>query len=316
MSALIWVGIGMCILQSGIFSGLNLAVFGIGTMQLEAQAATGNRDAVRVLKLRKDSNFLLTTILWGNVGVNVLLTLLSDSVMAGVGGFLFSTFVITFGGEIIPQAYFSRNALRMASLLGPILRFWQFALYPLAKPTAVLLDAWLGKEGFQFLRENELREAIKRYIVSPDSEMSRVEGIGVLNFLAVDDLQVWREGETVDPSSIVSLPSASGQPVFPKFKSTADDPFLRQIEASGQRWVIITSASGEPHFALDADGFLRGAVFSGKPVNILSYCHRPIIVIEGSDTLGDILLHLLFRLCVGMFRPDDFPAATAQLWRC
>ena len=98
MSALIWVGIGMCVLQSGIFSGLNLAVFGIGTMQLEAQAATGNRDAVRVLKLRKDSNFLLTTILWGNVGVNVLLTLLSDSVMAGVGGFLFSTFVITFGG--------------------------------------------------------------------------------------------------------------------------------------------------------------------------------------------------------------------------
>jgi hypothetical protein len=53
--------------------------------------------------------------------------------------------------------------------------------------------------------------------------------------------------------------------------------------------VIITSAGGEPLFALDADGFLRGAVFSGKPVNILSYCHRPIIVIEGSDMLGDIL---------------------------
>jgi hypothetical protein len=202
---------------------------------------------------------------------------------------LFSTFVITFGGEIIPQAYFSRNALRMASLLGPILRFWQFALYPLAKPTAVLLDAWLGKEGLQFLRENELRETIKRYIVSPDSEMSRVEGIGILNFLAVDDIQVWQEGETVDPKSIVSLPSASGLPVFPTFKSTADDPFLRQIEASGQCWVIITSTSGEPLCALDADGFLRGAVFSGKPVNILSYCHRPIIVMEGTDTLGDIL---------------------------
>ena len=48
--------------------------------------------------MRRDSNFLLTTILWGNVGVNVLLTLLSDSVLAGLAAFLFSTVVITVFG--------------------------------------------------------------------------------------------------------------------------------------------------------------------------------------------------------------------------
>jgi metal transporter CNNM len=74
--------------------------------------------------MREDSNFLLTAILWGNVSINVLLTLLSNSVLAGVFAFLFSTVIITFFGEIIPQAYFSKNALRMASLLGPVLSIY------------------------------------------------------------------------------------------------------------------------------------------------------------------------------------------------
>ncbi len=94
--------------------------------------------------MREDSNFLLTTILWGNVGINVLLTLLSNSVMAGVVAFAFSTVVITFAGEIMPQAYFSRRAMRMASLLSPVLRFYQYVLYPVAKPSAWMLDKWLG----------------------------------------------------------------------------------------------------------------------------------------------------------------------------
>ena len=44
----------------------------------------GSRSAAKILELREDANFLLTTILWGNVGINVLLTLLSNSVMLGV----------------------------------------------------------------------------------------------------------------------------------------------------------------------------------------------------------------------------------------
>ena len=55
-----------------------------------------------MLDLRKDSNLTLATVLWGNVTINVLLTLLSDSVLAGVGAFIFSTIIITLFGEIIP----------------------------------------------------------------------------------------------------------------------------------------------------------------------------------------------------------------------
>jgi CBS domain containing-hemolysin-like protein len=135
-----------------MFSGLNLALLGISRLRLEVEAHAGNPAAVIILNLRKDSNFLLTTVLWGNVGINVLLTLLSNSVMAGLTAFLFSTVLITFVGEIAPQAYFSRHAMRMGSLLSPVLHFYQFLLYPVAKPSAMVLDHWLGKEGISYFK--------------------------------------------------------------------------------------------------------------------------------------------------------------------
>ena len=100
---LVWAGIAFCITQSASFSGLNLAVFSISKLRLEVEAAGGSRDALGLLALRKDSNLTLATVLWGNVTINVLLTLLSDSVLAGVGALVLSTIVITLLGEIFPQ---------------------------------------------------------------------------------------------------------------------------------------------------------------------------------------------------------------------
>ena len=60
--------------------------------------------------------------------------------------------VITFAGEIAPQAYFSRHAMRMGLLLAPVLRFYQLLLYPVAKPSALLLDRWLGEENISYFR--------------------------------------------------------------------------------------------------------------------------------------------------------------------
>src|ERR1700730_17272285 len=122
---LIWISIAFCVTQSAIFSGLNLAIFSVSKLRLEVDAASGNPDAIGVLDLRKDSNFTLSTIVWGNVVTNVLLTLLSDSVLAGLGAFVFSTFAITIFGDIVPQAYFSRNALQMAGRLRPLLGIYE-----------------------------------------------------------------------------------------------------------------------------------------------------------------------------------------------
>ena len=117
MPVTVGLGIAVCITQSAVFFELNLAVFSLSKLRLEIEASKGDHRARRVLALRSDANVLLTTILWGNVGINVLLTLL-----AGVSAFCFSTMLITFLGEIVPQAYFSRYALPSAAMLAPLLR--------------------------------------------------------------------------------------------------------------------------------------------------------------------------------------------------
>ncbi len=294
-SFITWIGILFCISQSAMFSGMNLALFSISRLRLEVEASLGNRDASKILDLRQNSNLLLTTVLWGNVGVNVLLTLLSNSVLAGVSAFLFSTVIITFVGEIMPQAYFSRHAMRTASLLAPILKIYQIILYPAAKPSAKILDLWLGAESIQYFRESSLREVIKKHIEADASDVDRLEGIGALNFLAIDDLMVVEEGELVDPRSIIALPIQNDLPVFPHFNREASDPFLQSIEISGKKWVIITDTTGEPHFALDSDGFLRDVLFEDEEITPPRYCHRPIVVKDTHLPLGSVLLRLNSR---------------------
>jgi CBS domain containing-hemolysin-like protein len=291
-STLVWAGIFFCVSQSAMFSGLNLALLGISRLRLEVEATAGNKAAVRILALRKDVNFLLTTILWGNVGINVLLTLLSNSVMTGVVAFFFSTFLITFAGEIAPQAYFSRHAMRMGSLLAPVLRFYQFLLYPFAKPSAMVLDKWLGDEKISFFKERDLHTVIRKHIEAAESDVGLLEGIGAMNFLALDDIAATRAGEHVDPDSIIMLPIRNDLPVFPEFERKTDDTFLQDINHSGKKWIIIVGNARQPVAVLNANAFLRDALFTDGPVNPADYCHRPIVVNEPGILMGKLLARL------------------------
>jgi CBS domain containing-hemolysin-like protein len=118
--------------------------------------------------------------------------------------------VITLFGEIAPQAYFSRNALRMTARFLPFLIFWRAALFFLTRPTAILLDWWLGVEGIAYLRERDVRSLVARAAAS-GGDIGKLEATGVQNFLDLDDLPVTEEGEPVHAQSIISLPFASGR---------------------------------------------------------------------------------------------------------
>lgn len=277
-----------------MFSGLNLAFFSPSRIRLEIESESGNKAAREVLSMREDANFLLTTILWGNVGINVLLTLLCNSVLAGVSAFLFSTLFITLFGEIFPQAFFSRNALKMAALLAPVLRVYQIILYPVAKPSAWILDKWLGKEGILFWREQNLKRFIQKHIGSHESDVSTVEGIGAINFLSIDDLPIGSEGELVESSSIIALPKINGQLTFPSFELKMTDRFLKQVNESKQSWVILTDMDGQPELLLQPNLFLRDALLSSEPqpFNPFKYCHKPILVTDSNEPLWKVIVML------------------------
>lgn len=289
MELFTWLAIVFCISQSALFSGLNLAYFSIPKLRLEIEAKNNNKQAIRILKIRKDSNFLLTTILWGNVGINVLLTLMTDSVLTGVSSFIFSTFAITILGEIFPQAYFSRNALAIGYHLTPILRFYQILLFPLAKSSSFVLDKLLGHESIQYYKEKGLRELIAKHVESDEaSDIDRIEGTGAINFLNIDDAKLGLEGESIVANSILAIDNLDDNILRPGTQIPNEDPFVRDVQSSGEKWVILT-INDNPEYCLDADGFLRSVFFSEEVVSPLEFCHKPIISNNPEEPVGKLL---------------------------
>ena len=260
----------------------------------------GDRDAIELLALRKDSNLTLATVLWGNVTINVLLTLMSDSVLAGVGAFFFSTVVITLFGEIVPQAYFSRHALRMVARLAPLLKLYQVGLYPVAKPTAMVLNWWLGQEGIAFLNERDFRAFITSHVGVAGADVGQLEAVGALNFLT-STMSLWRTREKRSTRAVSSHSQSKNRPVLPKFEHSPNDAFLQQLNASGKKWVIIVDPSGQPSFVLDAHHFLRDLLFHTMSAGPEFYRHRPIVVTNMRTPLGEVI----GRMKVKPERPED-----------
>ncbi len=291
--ALIWLGIALCISQSALFSGSNIAVFSLSRLRLEAAAAAGDKSASSALELRRDANFTLVTILIGNVAINVLLTLLADSVMVGLVAFLFSTVVITAIGEIAPQAYFSRHALQAVAFFAPVLKVYRILLWPLAMPTARLLDAWIGPESIPWFRERELHNILRYHAETAESEVGPLEAIGATNFLALDDLVVVDQGKMLDPESVVRLPFEGDRPVFPELDASETDPFIRKLTASGRKWVVLTDHDDQPRRLLNARSFLSDLMIQGHNVSPSHYCHRPAVITDVTDTLDDALRQLV-----------------------
>jgi metal transporter CNNM len=97
--------------MSGAFSGLNLGLLGLDVKNLELltrgpfnneEEAQDAERAKKILPIRRRGNWLLCTILIGNVMVNSALSILLGDLTSGLIGLLLSTAIITIFGEIIP----------------------------------------------------------------------------------------------------------------------------------------------------------------------------------------------------------------------
>jgi metal transporter CNNM len=310
----IWLAIALCITQSAIFSGLNIAYFSLSRLQLEVEAKQGNPNAKVILDMRKDSNFLLSTILWGNVSINVLLTLLSDSVLAGVYSFLFSAIAITFLGEIFPQAYFSRNALRVASVLTPVIKMYQILLYPVAKLTALILDGWLGREGISYFREQELSALIGTHMEAEEADMDHVQGMGALNFFEMDKSTVCDEGEVLDPQSVIHLATKLDLPLLPNQQDPEFVDFVNAVNKSGHKWVILASEANEPLLVMDVDGFVRSTVTHKDGLDPYQFCHRPLVIDDPTCSLSQAVEKLRLAHTIELQSNDVLHSDVLLVW--
>ena len=286
-----WAGIVACLSASALCSGLTLGYFSLSRIHLETLTEQGNESARTILGFRKDANFLLATLLWSNVAVNVLLTLLTESQMHGVLAFIFSVFGITLLGEILPQAYFSRNALQLGARLTGFVKILQMVFFVVAKPSSLLLDRLVGQEGVTWFEEKELKSLLKLHTKAPETDIGKVEGLGATNFLSLDDVSCLDEGSPLNPLSVIQLSPGSWPGIFPPTATDMQDKLVQQIHQSGQKWVVITDSTNVPQLVLDADSFLRELLVE-KKYRPYYHCHRPIIVTDHASRLDQLLPRL------------------------
>lgn len=258
-------------------------------MRLEAEVEKGSKAAAKVYRLRKDSNLLLCTILWGNVTVNVLLALLSESVLTGMGAFLFSTIGITFFGEIIPQAYFSRHAMRVGAKLTPLMWFFRVLLYPVAKPCSFILDGWIGREGLTLYGERDIEIILEKHISEQSSEISANEGRGALNFLDLDDRFVSSEGSLIHPETIYSYQSRLDLPALPMPNTDEGKELIKSLQRYPQMMAVVVDENNNPQLVIKTTEYLSKIYSYGDGVDIYSCCYRPVVVSDAKATLDTVL---------------------------
>lgn len=157
--------IGICLCFSALFSGLNLGLMSLDRTELKILCNTGTeqerRYAKKIQPVRNHGNFLLCSILLGNVLVNSTFTILLDDLTSGVIAIVCSTLAIVMFGEITPQAICSRHGLAIGAKTIVMTKIVMAITFPLSYPISRVLDVILGEEiGSVYTRER-LKELVK-----------------------------------------------------------------------------------------------------------------------------------------------------------
>nr|XP_029494341.1 metal transporter CNNM4-like [Oncorhynchus nerka] len=181
---------------SGMFSGLNLGLMALDPMELRIVQSCGTekekRYASKIDPIRRKGNYLLCSLLLGNVLVNTTLTILLDDLIgSGLGAVVASTISIVIFGEIVPQALCSRHGLAVGANTIMVTKFFMLVTFPLSWPISKLLDCVLGQEiGTVYNREKlvEMLRVTEPYNDLVKEELNMIQGALELRTKTVQDV--------------------------------------------------------------------------------------------------------------------------------
>ncbi|XP_060764954.1 metal transporter CNNM4 isoform X2 [Neoarius graeffei] len=184
------------LLLSGMFSGLNLGLMALDPMELRIVQSCGTdkekRYARKIEPIRRKGNYLLCSLLLGNVLVNTTLTILLDDLIgSGFGAIVASTVGIVIFGEIVPQALCSRHGLAVGANTILLTKFFMLLTFPLSFPISKLLDCVLGQEiGTVYNREKlvEMLKVTEPYNDLVKEELNMIQGALELRTKTVEDI--------------------------------------------------------------------------------------------------------------------------------
>lgn len=288
---------------SALFSGLTLGLMSFDAHELKRKADAGDKNAARLVPLRVNGNLLLTTLLFGNVIVNSILSVFLGSLTTGTMAVIVSTFLIVILGEIFPQALFNRHAIAFASRLAWFVRVCLFVLYPVAKPISMVLDYVLGAELPSIYSKQELIHLIEDHEDAHQGSIDADEERIVKGALSFSDRHV---RDVMTPRSVVHA--------FDEHEVVTAE-LIEDVRRTG--------ASRFPIFDTETDtvvGTLHIASLLGVPLGagkIGDYMEREVHTIRDIASLDTALEHFIktrkhlaivedeFRSVVGIVTLED-----------
>uniref|UniRef100_A0A3B5M4Z7 Metal transporter n=1 Tax=Xiphophorus couchianus TaxID=32473 RepID=A0A3B5M4Z7_9TELE len=188
--------ISMLLCLSGMFSGLNLGLMALDPMELQIVQNCGTEReknyAKKIEPVRSQGNYLLCSLLLGNVLVNTTLTILLDDIAgSGLIAVVMSTIGIVIFGEIVPQAICSRHGLAVGANTIFLTKFFMLLTFPASYPVSKLLDYLLGQEiGTVYNREKllEMLRVTDPYNDLVKEELNIIQGALELRTKTVEDV--------------------------------------------------------------------------------------------------------------------------------
>uniref|UniRef100_A0A3P9HA54 Metal transporter n=1 Tax=Oryzias latipes TaxID=8090 RepID=A0A3P9HA54_ORYLA len=188
--------ISLLLVLSGMFSGLNLGLMALDPMELRIVQSCGTdkekRYARKIEPIRSKGNYLLCSLLLGNVLVNTTLTILLDDLIgSGLGAVVASTVGIVIFGEIVPQALCSRHGLAVGANTIMLTKLFMLLTFPLSWPISKLLDCVLGQEiGTVYNREKlvGMLKVTEPYNDLVKEELNMIQGALELRTKTVEDV--------------------------------------------------------------------------------------------------------------------------------
>ncbi|MCP5303593.1 MAG: DUF21 domain-containing protein [Pseudomonadales bacterium] len=235
---------------SALFSGLTLGLLTLDTQTLRRRSELGDADAARVYPVRQKGNQLLTTLLLGNVAVNSVLAVYLGSIASGVAAAITATTLIFLFGEIIPQAYFSRHALRYGAMAVPFVKTVMLIAWPIAYPIGRVLDWLLGSEIPTVYSRHELMQIISEHEDSEHSPIDADEERIVHGALRFSHLKV---REVMTPLEKVVMCDENQRLTHDFFEHVTDE------------------------------GYSRYPVYSGNPTNVVGILYTKDLLTEDDD---------------------------------
>ncbi|KYQ49943.1 Metal transporter CNNM2 [Trachymyrmex zeteki] len=207
-----------CLSLSALFSGLNLGLMAIDRTELKILCNTGTekekRYARTIQPVRNHGNYLLCSILFSNVLVNSIFTIILDDLTSGIVAVICSTLAIVIFGEISPQAICSRHGLCVGANTIYLTKLTMLITFPLSYPISKFLDFVLGEEIGNVYNRERLKELVKVTTEYNDLEkdevniiagalelrkktvvdvMTRIEDVYMLNYNAILDFETVSE---------------------------------------------------------------------------------------------------------------------------